>query len=317
MEHRDIVEAMYGRNFHYTTISKLESEGIVCGSETTDMISEPRALMLIRLYSEYINGITGQWFEPYHLTYGIDVKHEIFSMPNNIPILEVFKLSNQSGNLSSGDYRINSRNIVLSNFHRYRLSNYLIDGIFGRIENVRFLETELEEDFDLTTDNSIEVSNISPGNKYLGISGVRKNFQIGDVIIFEIDGEEVARRIVTGIDFGENEISFDKFLDVEIESENIIPKGSIVKTYGRIPMIIEMATVQFVIDNYHKRGSGEFFAEQLKRRIKAEKTDNYSYETHTMKGGGGYALPDITLTSDAVLNRGLMKYAAPGWVKFL
>lgn len=319
-EHRDIVEAIYSRNFQYATILDLENEGLVCGSDTDDMISEPRAIFLIQTFSEYINGLCGRWFEPLHLTFGLKSNDSIFSTPNLIPIIDLFSISKITNGerryLERGQYRNNYTNIELSS-KSYGLSNYLIDGVFGLIENMRFLETKLSEDFELEKDKKIEVEDVSPKHKYRGISGISPRFQSGDLIIFENeDGEELGRRMVQKVDYEESTMEINPYTEGEIFTDTF-SEGTVVRTYGRVPNLIKMATVQFVVDNYMERASEDFWAEQLKRRLKGEKTDHYSWETHTMRGGGGYALPDVTLTSDPIINRALVKYSAPGWIRRL
>lgn len=321
-EYRDIVEAMFGRNFQYTTISMLESEGLACGSAPTDKLTDQRALTLIRLFSGYLNGVTGQWFEPFGLTFGMNIRGEtVFSLPNRIPIILLNSVSYHSDNvataLDSGTFRANKRNIELKSTPTKNLSNYLIDGIFGWLENVRFLETTLNGDLTMASAVEATLDDIAPGNSFDGLSGVSPRFQIGDVVIFEdADGIELGRRIVTGVDYATKKITFDKFIGDELTATTI-PDGSVVKTYGRIPTMIEMACVQFVIDNYRQRATAQFSAAKLKQRIKMEKTDNYRYDTHTMGGGGGYALPDPTLTSDIIINRGLQRYGQPGFLRNL
>lgn len=318
-EYRDIVEAMFGRDFKYTTISMLEAEGLACGSAGTDVITDARALDLIKMFSTYINGVTGQWFEPYKLTFGMHIReNSIFHLPNKIPILKLDNLQYYSNNalyqVNADSYRANKRNVELRYKPSAKLSNYLIDGVFGWLENVRFLETTTSEIITVGTTTEVTIADLSPGNSFSGLEGVFGSFAVDDVVIFEdSEGVELGRRILTGIDSSTPKLQFDKFEAGEIYTN--IPSSSVVRTFGRIPRMIQLACVQFVIDNYRQRASTAFSSAALKRRIKSEKTDTYRYDTYAVKGGGGYAIPDPTLTTDLILNRGLQRYATPGWVR--
>jgi len=253
-------------DFRYVTVDQLRSEGI-----TAERLPDDRAKNLIVLCSNWINWLTQQWFTPIRLKQKTDGRSSsVFHLPTFVPILDFFSLRIMKENLIDMampdiSYQVKERYVELLNFQS-RLSRQpfmvQLDGVFGWLENDFNYVTTTLQTFAAYGDRTLHVSSNA---------GIRP----GEVVLIGSDPHpQSCSRIVVAV--RDN----DKIIVEPIENDFVV--GSKIVRYGRVPKLIQWATMLLVKDKATPIGirgteddedSPRWFADRLQN----ESVEGYSY----------------------------------------
>lgn len=252
--------------FRYVTVDQLRAEGI-----TAEKLPDDRAKELIILCSNWINWLTQQWFLPIRLRQNVDGRgSSVFHLPTFVPILDFFSLRiHKEGllniDLPSVSYAVKDRYVEMLQF-RTRLTNQprmvQMDGVFGWLEN----------DF-VPVRTTLQTSAVK-GDRILEVVS-NEGILPGEVVLL---GSEPAPKSSPRIVYatrGSNQIIVEP-IDIDLSA------GSRVVRYGRVPRLIQWATMLLVKDKATPIGvrgteddedSPRWFADRLTN----ESVEGYSY----------------------------------------
>jgi len=281
--------------FEYITVLDIRNEGV----SDTDY-TDARVLECIRQASAKVNLYTDQWFQPVVGIYYLDggdspflrfPEFKKFIEVSSIEILDsrtsrikskvfptrryfdettnIYQISNcgrfiefvtdVSGLTSSGNFDTGCK--YLWPLGR---QNIKVDGVFGWLEE-KYLEATVTSAA-TAGDTSVEVDSV-------------ENWEVGDYAVFYLDpaNNVVDIQIVTGVDSGTNTLSFEG----DGTSGGIrfdVPLSTEIKTFGRVPLLIQYVTKRFTIKLLESLSSVLDPENIINNAIVSEKVDNYTYK---------------------------------------
>jgi hypothetical protein len=264
--------------FRYVTVDMLRAEGI-----TEEMIPADRARDMIAMCSNWINWLTQQWFVPVRVNAKVEGRNcAVTHLPNFVPILELYSLHLAKDNLFDVvmpdiSYVVKERTVQMVSYGAHLPVNprfVRLDGVFGWLED------------DFSPVRTTLTSAVIPGDWTFQLSSVA-GITPGDVLLIGRDAYPKSEAVIV-----------DAIRGNEIVSEPVrcsCSAGEPVVRYGRVPRLIQWATMLLVKDKRVPIGvrgteddpdSPRWFAD----RLQSESVEGYSYslaQLPTMYGAGG------------------------------
>lgn len=285
--------------FRYTTVDALRAQGL-----DEERIPDDRANELIVLCSNWINSLTQQWFLPIRTIEKTDGRGSAIAHHRlMLPILDLFevrigkqglfetKLTEMSYQVKPRYVQMLSQNTMLPKPPLF----VILDGVFGW----------LEEDFWVARTKVTQDVNI--GDEIIHLDSV-KGINPNDVVLvgrnpFPESGAVIVKAIHEPGRIAVEPVRFSCFA------------GSPAVRYGRVPRMIEYATMLLVRDRAMKLGlrgteddsdSPRWFAE----RLQSESVEGYSYNLSALPTSYGFAGGGYT-TGNPEVDDILQQYSCP------
>lgn len=311
--------------FKYTTVHRLRQEGF-----KQKELPFAKALLLIEEASDLLSDALGQWYVPHRTTKRLDGGgSSIIYFPNRIPFLEVLSMaelftadvtgrelprridilvgSADRTSYNSDEYIIRGRllELLFTNAYPGR-GNVEVDtytgfldwfGIDSRNTTIRKVIGELKT---AMSQDAVEAELVSSAG-----------FEDRDVLLFETNDTArtlLATAISNQVTHSTSKIAVDK---IQTLNGAQMPIGTKVITFGKVPSLIERATILIVKKLNVQMGSDEYDEAVFSSKLKGEKTDRYSYTLFGQKEGGG-----VGLTGDPLVDSQLHRFAEPNFVDF-
>jgi len=307
--------------YRFTTIKRLRNEGF-----EESVINDDRADDLIVEASHYLADALGQWFVPVRVKKQVNGGGaSIIYLSNRIPFLEVISLRDTftgpvvggsvinraeaivQGDLdyAEDDYFIRGRQVQLKygTFYDGR-NNIIVDCYTGLLDN--FVEEARQETIRKVAHST--AADLAYKGKSVELDSLT-DLEEGDVAIFESNDtarDFLGMAIITALNRTDTKIKFDP---IKTENAAQIPSGSNVIVFGKVPRLIERATVMIIKKLSLQIGSEDFDEAIRASKIKTERTDGYSYTLFGDREGGG-----IGLTGDPFIDSQLDKFSEPNHV---
>lgn len=265
--------------FQYVTVRALRSEGI-----SADDLPDDRARFLIQMSSNWINWLTQQWFLPMRVAASVDARHSsIVHLPTQVPILDLYSLNIFKEGmfdmpLPSTAYNVGPRYVRMLYKHGWLPEEpwfVKMDGVFGWLED------------DYRKRSTTLTAPVNEGDIMISLSDVT-GFHTGDAVMVGTDPLNTFSFVVESV--RGNQISCEG-------ATASVPVGQTVTRYGKVPQLIQWATMLLVKDKRMPIGlqgteddesSPRWFAE----RLQSESVEGYSYSLAAlprMYGHGGGA----------------------------
>ena len=238
--------------FQYASIKSIRDFGI-----SSAQSSDAATLQLILKYSSMINKWTEQLFVPINSIERLNGGRELYQIPGKkiikINSINIINSDRSRTLIDALDYEVIGNFIKIDIATPEAVKNLEIDGVFGTLENLKYITVKLTSDIELE-DTSFTVEDAS------GLED-RDILVCGNYCV-----------IVNSVDYDTNTVTIDKFA-----YNTTIASGTEIDVYGCVPQLIENA-IQLLIK--HSRT----LANQVGGKIKSESTDDYSYEVFELKG---------------------------------
>ena len=264
--------------FRYITVDMLRAEGM-----SEEMIPADRARDMIALCSNWVNWLTQQWFSPVRVNAKVEGRNSsIAHLPSFVPILQLDSLHIAKEGLfdivmPDISYVVKERFVQMVAYSAHLPANprfVRLDGVFGW----------LEDDFEPV--RTTLVGAVSPGNWTFNVAST-VGISPGDSLLIGRDPYPKSEAVIV-----------DAIRGTEIVTEPVrcsCLAGDPVVRYGRIPRLIQYATMLLVKDKRVPIGlrgteddpdSPRWFAD----RLQSESVEGYSYslsQLPTMYGAAG------------------------------
>lgn len=303
----------------YTTIQALRDQGI-----STTKLSDADAPDVIELASSLVMRFTDQWFVPVLNDLEMNGQGDpVIHHPKLLPILDILQVALINIDII-GDTALTTDEFAISTNRRFvqreplvgftgrkklaldpsvgaksfprGVRNVRLKAIFGWLDNFKDICTKTTQAVgDCQGDVTVEST--------IGISA-------GDVIIAYDSNDNFFHAILTEVDSTTKTLKFDmvKRLPAAVDS------GATLCAFGRVPPLVERATIILVEDLRASISSSAFKKAQFQSGIVSERTDNYSYRLASPVGGdlGSAANSTGNLQADNILRH----YTAPQYIGF-
>ncbi|HUT78625.1 MAG TPA: hypothetical protein VM285_13105, partial [Polyangia bacterium] len=272
--------------FAYVTVPQVRAAGIP--DETADPefgVDDARLRSLIIEMSQWVNRLTDQWFWPIRLQEQVDGnKGSVITIPNMIPILELFDLRLQRENLVNFSYpkfafQVKERYVMMVT-RRVKIPDYpyfvVLDGVFGWLQH------------DFSKFKTTTVAVVNPAGGTVAVADASK-CKVGDTVVVGARPEPYAMTfIVTAVDTTGpfHTISYDPDLAFNCPE---IPAGAPVVKYGQVPLQIQRAVLLMIRDRTQKVGDIDIFESPFGKgtRLQSESVEGYSYSMAAMPAVNG------------------------------
>jgi len=312
-------------DYAYTTLKRLEDEGIKDASPTDD----DKFRRLIRTFSNLINTLTDQVFQPLTETILVDGNktsvithtklHPILkkgtirilstgpSSPANLPLQSISFprrsiITNSSTTLADGDTVIGGPGdrILELKFGQFPdgRKNISFPGTFGRMERVPEITatttTEITKTTTAITVGAGEAINLRPG------------FTID---ILDSLGVSV-RAIIASMSYASNTITIEPSGEEALPDDLSVASGATLTSFGRVPREIERVLLRIIQLNKEDLGAstGSSAPSVPGGPIKREEVDSYSIEYFQ---SGDESARAIAVTVDEMVTKILDEFTAP------
>lgn len=280
--------------FEYCTVKDLRDEGVTVAEANLN-----RLIALIRVSSSKINRFTSQWYIPVETELFIDGKNSaLASLPNCVPIqkIEEIEVISERSTRKNASVLPDRRtfgplvlaDVSLSNNGRYielvsLETGSLIDEIIRPAGELWFPEGRrnirvkgvfgwVEDQKEVSTTAAVAANKGDARVQLTDISG----WEEGDFALFEL-AAGTRGQMVTNIDESTSELVFGGDTRRLLFA---VPQDTVVKSFGRTPVLIRRAAVRLTAKEITLLGaedSASQMEELIQRAIVSERTDNYSY----------------------------------------
>lgn len=295
--------------FAYVTVPQVREAGIKNKTDDPEFGVDDAPLRgLIRTMSHWINRLTTQWFLPVRLKQPVDgARGSIARMPNQIPILDLFRLRLEREGLISFDYptiafQVKNRYVMMVTRH-VRLPEYphfvVLDGVFGWQQNAF---TPVRTTLSVALDPVAGEAKVVDATK----------FRPGDAVLVGSEPEPKALHfIVEEVDTSGSPhvLRYDPeltFRDPEV------PAGTRVARYGQVPDLIQRACLLMIRDRIVRVGELDTAEDPfgIGTRLNSESVEGYSYSLGATPAQHGHAGGSWT-TGNVEVDDYLQEYSMP------
>lgn len=295
--------------FAYVTVPQAREAGI------QDKVSDPEfgiddapLRRLILTMSHWINRLTVQWFLPVRLRQPVDgARGSVARMPNQIPILDLFRLRLEREGLVSFDYpslafQVKNRYVMMVTRH-VRLPEYphfiVMDGVFGWQQNA------------FTPVRTTLAAAVAPSAGFVEVVDASK-FRPGDAVLVGSEPEPKALHfVVESVDT--SGAPHKVFYDPELTFRDPeVPAGGRVARYGQVPDLIQRACLLMIRDRTKKVGAIDTAEDPfgIGTRLNSESVEGYSYSLGATPAQHGHAGGSWT-TGNVEVDDYLIQYSMP------
>ena len=274
----------------YTTLQRIRDEGFAITS-----LPDADALRAVETASRLVNQVTDQLFVPIFQVLELDGEGDpVIHHPKLLPILKVLRLAFINIDLL-GTTPLTTDEFSIHNTRRFIKREPLI-GFTGRKKfvfdpdvgaknfprGVRNVELRayfgwLEAFKEIETKTTTDVANGAVSVDVESVDGILQD----DVIVARDSDDNSFFAIVTAIDVANKKL----FFDVINGLSKTVASGAELFAFGRVPLLVERATLILLNDLTPKIGSSSFLRNQFLAGVISERTDNYNYRKQSSSGG--------------------------------